>query len=78
MSPLNAEHNDSDRSAITLADLYDADRRRRDLQVHQIADDQTIPHPLNNVSYADGISACRHAKKHTHYQLCRQEVRIPK
>ena len=46
-----------------LAELYDADKRTRDPRIRELAAKYTIPHPLNNVQYADGISWCRHAKK---------------
>lgn len=59
----------------TLADLYDADLRTRDPQIRKLAATSTIPHPLNNVQYADGISRCRHAKKHSRFELCNQAVR---
>lgn len=58
----------------TLSDLYDADRRTRDPKIRELAG-RPIPHPLNNVQYADGVSKCRHAKKHHRFQPCRQEVR---
>ena len=60
---------------VTLSDLYDADKRTRDAVVQRLASTSTIPHPLNNVQYADGISPCRHAKKHQSGQVCNQEVR---
>lgn len=59
-----------------LADLYNADKRTRDPQIRELAAKNTIPHPLNNVQYADGISHCRHAKKHQSFQLCHQAIRI--
>jgi len=58
-----------------LSDLYDADRRVTDPVVAHLAAEKTIPHPLNNVAYADGISPCRHGKKHGPFEACRQEVR---
>lgn len=51
-------------SAVTLSDLYDADRRTRDPEVRELAGRKTIPHPLRGVQYADGIKPCTHAKKH--------------
>lgn len=57
-----------------LSDLYDADRHTRDPQVRQLATQMTIPHPLNNVAYADGISPCRHARKHPPFTPCPQTV----
>ena len=59
---------------MRLSDLYDADKRTRDPEVRRLAGTRTIPHPLNNVQYADGISRCRHAKKHTRFESCRQAV----
>lgn len=59
-----------------LADLYDADKRKRDPQIRELAAKNTIPHPLNNVQYADGISHCRHAKRHQPFQLCQQTIRV--
>lgn len=58
-----------------LSDLYDADRRVTDPVVARLSAEKTIPHPLNNVAYADGISPCRHGKKHGPFEACRQEVR---
>lgn len=59
---------------MLLSDLYDADRRATDPEVRRMATEKTIPHPLNNVQYADGISRCRHAKTHERFELCRQQV----
>ncbi|ROR76094.1 hypothetical protein SAMN06295974_3758 [Plantibacter flavus] len=59
---------------VQLSDLYDADKRTRDPVVRALATTSTIPHPLNNVRYADGISRCRHARTHTANQVCRQKV----
>lgn len=59
----------------TLSELYDADKRTRDPEIRALAAELSIPHPLNNVQYADGISRCRHAKKHEWFQYCSQEVR---
>lgn len=59
----------------TLSDLYEADQRTRDPKIRELADKSLIPHPLNNVRYGDGISKCRHARKHGQFQLCHQEVR---
>ncbi|MUU73404.1 hypothetical protein [Pseudarthrobacter sp. GA104] len=59
----------------TLSDLYNADQRTRDPQIRELTKKNLIPHPLNNVQYADGISKCRHGRKHDQFQLCRQEVR---
>ncbi|MDP9903231.1 hypothetical protein [Arthrobacter bambusae] len=58
-----------------LAELYDADKRTRVTQIRELAAKLTIPHPLNNVQYADGISSCRHARKHPGFQHCAQTVR---
>lgn len=60
---------------MRLSDLYDADYRATHPEAARLAAEQTIPHPLNNVQYADGISSCRHAKKHYRFQCCTQEVR---
>lgn len=60
---------------VSLSALYDADQRVRDTTVSQLAEKITVPHPLNNVIYADGVSPCRHAKKHTEFQMCSQEVK---
>lgn len=49
---------------VTLADLYDADLRTRDEIVRTLAKRTPIPHPLEEVQYADGIKACTHARKH--------------
>lgn len=59
----------------TLCDLYDAEQRTRDPKIHEVASTSLIPHPLNNVAYADGVSRCRHARTHDRFQSCRQEVR---
>lgn len=59
---------------MKLSDLYDADRRTKDAEARKLAAETTIPHPLNNVYYADAISPCRHAKRHRPGELCRQEV----
>lgn len=59
----------------TLSELYDADKRTRDPQIRALAAKRPIPHPLNNVQYADGISRCRHATTHERFQYCPQEVR---
>ena len=59
----------------TLANLYDADMRVRDAETQRIAANYPIPHPLNNVQYADGISRCRHSKTHGQHDNCRQEFR---
>jgi len=59
-----------------LSDLYDADKRRSDQTIRELAEKYTIPHPLNNVQYADGISHCRHARGHQSFQLCQQTIRI--
>lgn len=48
----------------TLSTLYSADARRTDPVVARLAREESIPHPLNNVHYADGISTCPHARKH--------------
>lgn len=58
-----------------LSDLYDGDKRVRDAVTRRLAAGRTIPHPLNNVHYADGVSLCRHAKRHGQWQFCNQEVR---
>lgn len=60
---------------MRLSDLYDADYRATHPEAARLAAEKTIPHPLNNVQYADGISSCRHAKKHQRFQYCPQEVR---
>lgn len=60
---------------MRLSDLYDADYRATHPEAARLAAEKTIPHPLNNAQYADGISSCRHAKKHYRFQYCPQEVR---
>lgn len=40
----------------TLSDLYNADQRTRDPEIRELTEKNLIPHPLNNVQYADGIS----------------------
>ncbi|HEU5223038.1 MAG TPA: hypothetical protein VFU07_05080 [Candidatus Lumbricidophila sp.] len=72
---------------FVLADLYDADKRRRNPMIAKLASTHTIPHPLNNTVYAapkrDGelssrgtaVSPCRHAKRHKQFECCNQEVR---
>ncbi len=57
-----------------LSDLYNADKRTRNTTVARLSAESTIPHPLNNVQYADGISRCRHAKRHERFDACKQEV----
>lgn len=59
---------------MRLADLYDADYRAKHAEARRLAAESTIPHPLNNVAYADAISPCRHAKRHQRFELCRQEI----
>lgn len=61
--------------ARTLADLYDADLRTRDETTRRLAAMLPVPHPLNNVRYADGVSPCRHSRRHDRWEPCRQEVR---
>lgn len=61
---------------MQLSDFYDGDKRIRDPQVRRLTQYVAIPHPLNNVAYADGISRCRHAKKHFAHQMCVQEIRL--
>lgn len=39
-----------------LADLYDADKRSRDPLIARLAERHRIPHPLSNVTYADGTA----------------------
>jgi hypothetical protein len=60
---------------MSITDLCDADARTRDPRVREMASVYLIPHPLNNVEYADGSSRCRHAKKHGRFQACQQELR---
>jgi hypothetical protein len=64
MSAENAE------STFTLSDLYDADLRAAEPVARNLAAELTIPHPLNNVAYADGMLACTHAKRHTQLEKC--------
>ncbi|MDP9904593.1 hypothetical protein [Arthrobacter bambusae] len=59
-----------------LAELYDADKRTRDPRIRELAAKNTIPHPLNTVQYADGISRCRHAKRHQRFQFCQRTIRV--
>jgi hypothetical protein len=59
----------------TLSDLYNADQRTHDTKIRETAEKFFIPHPLNNVQYSDVTSTCRHSKKHSKFQSCRQEVR---
>lgn len=59
---------------MTLSDLYSATYRATHPDAMKLAAKTSIPHPLNNVQYADGISRCRHAKRHTQFQVCNQEV----
>lgn len=58
----------------TLAALYDPDQRSTNRVVRQLARTVFIPHPLNNVVYTDGVSSCRHAKKHHRFENCTHEV----
>jgi hypothetical protein len=58
----------------TLSSLYDADVRTKDPVARRLAGETKIPHPLNNVQYADGISKCRHSKRHGRWQWCAQQV----
>ena len=61
---------------MRLSDMYDADKRITDEQVRRVAESGwLVPHPLNNVQYADGISVCRHAKKHKAHEACMQKIR---
>jgi len=48
---------------VTLADLYDADRRRRDPEAARLAAAVRIPHPLHGVEYSDGVERCTHARR---------------
>lgn len=64
MSPDNAD------STFALRYLYDADLRAADPVVQDLAAELTIPHPLKNVAYADGMLACTHAKWHTRLERC--------
>lgn len=57
-----------------LAELYNADKRTGDPQIRGLAEKITIPHPLNNVQYSDGISSCRHAKRHQRFGHCPQKI----
>lgn len=43
-------------ATMTLSDLYDADRRARDVETARIAGRYRIPHPLGGVTYADGTA----------------------
>lgn len=55
----------------TLANLYDADLRRTNPLIGQLAAGRLIPHPLRNVEYADGVfMPCTHAKKHARFERC--------
>lgn len=60
---------------VRLSDLYSADFRANHPEAMKLAGEVAIPHPLNNVQYADGISLCRHAKKHRQGDFCPQEFR---
>ena len=60
---------------MRLSDIHSANYRARHPKAMQYAAKTAIPHPLNNVQYADGISLCRHAKRHVQFDLCQQEVR---
>ncbi|WP_159622700.1 hypothetical protein [Ruania rhizosphaerae] len=60
---------------FSLADIYNADVRSVHTDARQLAAKVYIPHPLNGVQYADGISPCRHAKEHTRWEACGHEVR---
>ena len=40
---------------VQLSDLYDADKRTRDPLIARLAAESTIPHPLYEVRYADGV-----------------------
>lgn len=55
---------------MTLADLYDADKRTTDPQVADAAASVRIPHPLRGVRYADGIELCTHGRRHGPFQWC--------
>lgn len=59
---------------MRLSDLYDADQRTKSAEVRKLAAESTVPHPLNNVQYADAISPCRHAKRHHRFDICRQQI----
>lgn len=60
---------------MRLADLSSANFRASNPEAMKLAAEVQIPHPLNNVKYADGISRCRHAKRHVQFQACNQQVR---
>lgn len=76
MSQNTARTSASRAVSYRLSDFYDADLRAKDPAAMQFAAEQMIPHPLNNVQYADGISQCRHAKRHKQHQACRQEPHL--
>lgn len=41
---------------MQLSELYDADKRVRDMEVRKVASNFRIPHPLSRVKYADGTA----------------------
>lgn len=59
---------------MRLSDLYDADARTKNAEARRLAGESTIPHPLNNVEYADAVSPCRHAKRHQRFEPCSQQI----
>lgn len=62
---------------MTLADLYDADKRMTNAEVRDTAASVRIPHPLRGVQYADGIEPCTHGKRHGPFELCRWTEAMP-
>ena len=72
---MTSQEHAAEAERLTLRDLYDADKRVTVEAARGIAAAIPIPHPLNNVQYADGISPCRHAGHHARFQYCPQEVR---
>lgn len=44
-------------SSRLLSELFDGDKARRDVVIARLRETVTIPHPLHEVRYADGVLA---------------------
>lgn len=62
------------RTSFSLSDLYSANVRANYPEAMRLAAELTIPHPLKNVQYADGIIPCTHAKKHKPFEPCQWDT----
>lgn len=58
----------------SLSDLYSATVRARDTQAMTLAKTTLVPHPLRNVSYADGEIPCTHVQRHQRFEHCKLDL----